>query len=89
MRLGLAQIWGLVILAGKFERIEFRGYELVRAEEWCGRKMARDRAARRAYFDREREHRMKGDTYITQILDEEMTPDDPRLRWRAGCGARH
>ena len=31
MRLGLAQIWGLVILAGKFERIEFRGYELVRA----------------------------------------------------------
>lgn len=50
------------------------------AEEWYGRKMARDRAARRAYFDREREHRMKGDIYITQILDEEMTPDDPRLR---------
>ena len=63
-----------------FERIEFKGYGIVRAEEWYGRKMARDRAARRAYFDREREHRMKGDIYITQILDEEMTPDDPRLR---------
>ena len=63
-----------------FERIEFKGYEIVRAEEWYGRKMARDRAARRAYFDREREHRMKGDIYIAQILDEEMTPDDPRLR---------
>ena len=63
-----------------FERIEFKGYEIVRAEEWYGRKMARDRAARRAYFDRKREHRMKGDIYITQILDEEMTPDDPRLR---------
>ena len=65
---------------GKFERIEFKGYEIVRAEEWYGRKMARDRAARRAHFDREHEHRMKGDIYITQILDEEMTPDDPRLR---------
>ena len=63
-----------------FERIEFKGYEIVRAEEWYGRKMARDRAVRRAYFDREHEHRMKGDIYITQILDEEMTPDDPRLR---------
>lgn len=52
----------------------------MRAEEWYGGKMARDRAARRAYFDREHEHRMKGDIYITQILDEEMTPDDPRLR---------
>ena len=80
MRLGLAQIWGLVILAGKFERIEFKGYEIVRAEEWYGRKMARDRVAWRAYFNREREHRMKGDIYITQILDEEMTPDDPRLQ---------
>lgn len=80
MRLEFAQIWGLVILAGKFERIEFRGHELVHAEEWYGRKMARGRAAQRAYFDREREHCMKGGIYITQILDEEMTPDDPRLR---------
>ena len=63
-----------------FEKIEFKGYELVRAEQWYGRKMARDRVARRAYFDYEREHRMKGDIYITQILDEEMTPDDPRLQ---------
>lgn len=33
-----------------FKRIEFKGCELVRAEEWYGHKMARDRAARRAYY---------------------------------------
>ena len=40
----------------------------------------RDQTARRQYFDVERNRRQKGDLYITNILDEEMKPDDPRLR---------
>ena len=44
------------------------------------KKMLRDKSARREYFDTERNKRQKGDLYITQIIDEEMMPDDPRLR---------
>lgn len=42
--------------------------------------MLRDRTARREYFDVERNRRRPGDLYITHILDEEVRPDDPRLR---------
>lgn len=42
--------------------------------------LKRDKSARREYFDVERNRRQRGDIYITQILDEEMSPDDKRLR---------
>ena len=63
-----------------FERIQFLGYEVAEHELWYTRKMARDHAARREYFDVERNRRQRGDIYITQILDEEMQSDDARLR---------
>ena len=63
-----------------FEHIQFKGYEIATAEEWYEKKMLRDRSARTEYFNTERNRRMRGDIYITQILDEEMTADDPRLR---------
>lgn len=44
------------------------------------KKMLRDRSDRREYFSVERNKRQRGDLYITQILDEEMKPDDERLR---------
>ena len=63
-----------------FERINFIGYEIANRDEWYARKQTRDRLARREYFDLERNRRQRGDLYITQILDEEMKSDDPRLR---------
>ena len=63
-----------------FERIRFLGYEVAESELWYARKMARDHAARREYFDVERNRRKRGDIYITHILDEEMKSDDARLR---------
>ena len=42
--------------------------------------MQRDRTARREYLDAERNKRQRGDLFITQIMDEEMDADDPRLR---------
>ena len=63
-----------------FERIQFLGYEVAEREQWYAKKMARDHAARREYFDVERNRRKRGDIYITQILDEEMRSDDARLR---------
>lgn len=63
-----------------FERLRFTGYEAVDNEEWYARKALRDKAARREYLDVERNRRQRGDLYIIQILDEEMKPDDPRIR---------
>ena len=63
-----------------FDRIQFLGYEVAEHDEWYAKKMLRDRSARREYFSVERNKRQRGDLYITQILDEEMRPDDERLR---------
>ena len=63
-----------------FDGIRFIGYETADAVEWYAKKMLRDKTARREYFDVERNRRQLGDLYITQIMDEEMRPDDPRLR---------
>lgn len=63
-----------------FDQIEFMGYEVADTQEWYAKRMQRDKSARREYFDIERNKRQKGDIYITQIMDEEMKKDDPRLR---------
>lgn len=63
-----------------FRRLCFLGYEVAESEEWYAKKMLRDKTARREYFDVEKNRRQRGDLYITQIIDEEMRADDPRLR---------
>ena len=62
-----------------FDRLTFTGYEIANCDVWYTKKMERDRLARREYFDKERNRRKRGDIYITQIIDEEMKPDDERL----------
>lgn len=63
-----------------FQRIRYTGYEIARSTEWYAQKMLRDRTARRAYFDEDRNRWRRGDLYIPQIIDEEMKSDDARLR---------
>lgn len=63
-----------------FDRIRFIGSEIADSSEWYAKKMLRDQTARRNYFSVERNKRQRGDIYITQIMDEEMKQDDPRLR---------
>ena len=63
-----------------FERIRFTGYEIAESGTWYAKKMLRDKSARREYFSVERNKRQRGDLYIIQIIDEEMRPDDLRLR---------
>lgn len=62
-----------------FDRLEFDYSEKAPCTEWYARKADRDAAARREYLDLERNRRKRGDLYIAQIIDEEMTADDPRL----------
>ena len=63
-----------------FYLISFIGYENASFNEWYSRKENRDKAARRDYFDTEKNKRLRGDIYITQIIDEEMNGNDARLR---------
>lgn len=63
-----------------FDRIRFVGSEIAESSEWYAKTMIRDKTARREYFDVERNRRQRGDLYITQIMDEEMSPYDTRLR---------
>ncbi len=63
-----------------FDRIRFIGSEIADSSEWYAKKMLRDQTARREYFNVERNKRQRGDLYITQIMDEEMKQNDPRLR---------
>lgn len=78
----LGKLGQQIVLKSKtaFDRIQFLGYEIAESGEWYRKKMLRDKTARREYFDVERNKRQHGDLYITQIIDEEMKPDDPRLR---------
>ncbi|MFR9255869.1 MAG: DUF3990 domain-containing protein [Merdibacter sp.] len=63
-----------------FDQIKFVGSEIAESSEWYAKKMLRDKTGRREYFSVERNRRQRGDIYITQIMDEEMMPNDPRLR---------
>jgi hypothetical protein len=78
----LGKLGQQIVLKSKlaFEQIHYKGYEVAKSCEWYARKELRDKAARREYFDTERNRRKRGDLYITQILDEEMKVDDSRLR---------
>ncbi len=63
-----------------FDKLCFVEAKPAIAKKWFQKKQARDRAARRAYFDVERNQRQKDDLYILQLIDEEVNADDPRLR---------
>ena len=63
-----------------FEQIEFIDASYADNAVWYPRRMMRDKAARRQYFDAERSGRQKGDLFILQILDGEVKADDDRLR---------
>lgn len=79
MHLGKLGQQFVLISPKAFERIRFTGYEVALNSEWYARKMLRDKAARREYFNVERNRRQRGDLYITTIMDEEMKLYDPRL----------
>lgn len=79
MHLGKLGQQFVLISPKAFEHIRFTGYEVALNSEWYARKMLRDKAARREYFNVERNRRQRGDLYITTIMDEEMKLYDPRL----------
>ena len=59
-----------------FRRIRFLNAEPAEVKDWLEKRMMRDKAARREYLNMEHSRRIRGDLYITQILDKH---GDPRL----------
>jgi hypothetical protein len=63
-----------------FRQLGFVQVIPVSAKEWFPQKESRDQRARKAYFSNRKSTWHKGEIYVMQILDEEMKPDDARLR---------
>ena len=63
-----------------FSSIVFSDSEGVSSHIWFAKKVARDRAARQAYYNMSKEAYIKGDLYMIRIIDEEVKQDDERLR---------
>ena len=78
----LGRLGEQIVLKSKkaFEHLQFLNYEIADTQIWYTRRQQRDKSARQNYFDLERNRRRKDDLYILQIIDEEVTADDPRLR---------
>lgn len=80
MYLGMLGEQVVIISKKAFSHLKFIDAPLIQASEWYKHRWRRDQAARRGYSDVIKNQRQKGDLFITQILDEEMQNDDPRLR---------
>lgn len=80
MRLG--ELGLQVVLKSKktFDSLCFEKSEKVSSDVWFPKKYKRDKTARAQYFNTTKSTRQKGDIYITNIIDEEMAKDDPRLQ---------
>ena len=79
MRLGELGRQVVVKSERAFSRLQFLNAQEAPRSVWLPRRERRDREAREQYFDHERNARKKGDLFITQIIDEEMGPNDDRL----------
>ena len=80
LRLGKLGQQFVLVSEKAFDSVKFVGYEVAMSKEWFNKKDLRDKTARREYFDVERNKRQRGDIYIAQMIDEEMTANDSRLR---------
>ena len=63
-----------------FERLHFEGYEIADHSEWYAKRKMRDLKARKEYLNKERFNIRPGDIFVTQLITEEIKPDDSRLR---------
>lgn len=63
-----------------FDRIRFVECETAENGIWFPKKEAREQKARADYRNTDKATYIKGDIYITKIIDEEIKPDDPRIQ---------
>lgn len=80
LRLGTLGLQYVLKSKRAFEAVADVGYEVAIREEWYQKKMARDKDARRKYYDMDTMRYIKNDLYVMQILEEEIRADDKRIR---------
>ena len=62
-----------------YKNITYVGCEGVSSTIWYEKKKNRDYEARKAYHEMNKDDYIKGELYMSRILDEEVKADDPRL----------
>ena len=77
----LGKLGRQVVLVSRkaFSQIKYLDTNRALRLDWLEKKKERDRKARADYLQSDRMRYRRGDLYVVQILDEEMTPEDPRL----------
>ncbi len=70
----------VLISRQSYDHIRYTGYEEVDSSIWYPKRKARDDKARKDYHSTDKNGYIRGDIYITRILDEEMKKDDARLQ---------
>ena len=77
----LGELGEQIVLVSRrsFSAIRYIGSEKAFRSEWLVKKTERDRQARAAYLHSDRMRYRRGELYAVTILDEEITPNDPRL----------
>ncbi len=63
-----------------FDNLRFIGSEPVLSSEWYAKKADRDKRAREAYRNLNKNDYIRGELYMVRIIDEEVKVDDPRLQ---------
>lgn len=63
-----------------FRKLRNSGYQFAEKELWFPQRELREKTARRQYKEMSNETYVRGDLYITKIIDEEVKPGDTRLR---------
>lgn len=63
-----------------FDNLRFIGCEPVLSSEWYAKKADRDKRAREAYRNLNKNDYIHGELYMVRIIDEEVKADDPRLQ---------
>ncbi len=80
LRLGKLGLQYVLKSKRAFDRIKFEGSEQVSSNVWYPKREARDRNARREYYNMDVMKFIRNDLYMVQILDEEVKPGDLRIR---------
>ncbi len=80
MNLGKLGTQVVLVSEKAFEHLTYIDYKVASAREWYELRQNRDSQARTQYKNMRHEPWKKGEIYMMQILEEEIRPDDPRVR---------
>ena len=70
----------VLISRESYDHIIYTGYEKVDSSIWYPKRKARDDKARKDYYSADKNKYIRGDIYVTRIIDEGMKKEEVRLQ---------